>query len=124
MTFLRQAQDERWAILAALSIGLLTEELDMPYAGLDLTGRKALVTGGARGIGATLAVGLAQAGADVAVCDLGSDETWEGLSNTVWQIRNCGQVGLAVDLDVQDIGGDTGRRSGRWRTIWAGWTSW
>ena len=75
----------------------------MPYAGLDLTGRKALVTGGARGIGATLAVGLAQAGADVAVCDLGSDETWEGLSNTVWQIRNCGQVGLAVDLDVQDI---------------------
>ena len=78
-----------------------------------------------RGAGdwATLAVGLAQAGADVAVCDLGSDETWEGLSNTVWQIRNCGQVGLAVDLDVQELR-RYGRRSGRWRMTWAGWTSW
>ena len=75
----------------------------MPYAGLDLTGRKALVTGAARGIGATLAVGLAQAGADVAVCDLASDESWEGLASTVWQIRNEGQVGLAVDLDVQEV---------------------
>ena len=75
----------------------------MPFAGLDLTGRKALVTGAARGIGATLAVGLAQAGADVAVTDMASDESWEGLSNVVMQIRNEGQVGLAGDLDVQDV---------------------
>ena len=75
----------------------------MAYAGLDLTGRKALVTGAARGIGATLAVGLAQAGADVAVCDLGSDKSWEGLADTVWKIRNEGQVGLAFDLDVQEV---------------------
>ena len=75
----------------------------MAFAGLDLTGRKALVTGAARGIGATLAVGLAQAGADVAVCDLPSDESWEGLANTVWRIRNEGCVGLAVDLDVQEV---------------------
>ena len=75
----------------------------MAFAGLDLTGRKALVTGAARGIGATLAVGLAQAGADVAVCDLPSDESWEGLANTVWRIRNEGCVGLAVDLDVQQV---------------------
>ena len=74
----------------------------MPFAGLDLTGRKALVTGAARGIGATLAVGLAQAGADVAVTDMASDESWEGLSNVVMRIRNEGQVGLAGDLDVQD----------------------
>ena len=68
-----------------------TEEwLAMAFAGLDLTGRKALVTGAARGIGETLAVGLAQAGADVAVCDLPSDESWEGLANTVWRIRNEG----------------------------------
>ena len=75
----------------------------MPFEGLDLTGRKALVTGAARGIGATLAVGLARAGADVAVSDLASDESWEGLSSTVWQIRNEGRVGLAVDLDVQEV---------------------
>ena len=75
----------------------------MPFAGLDLTGRKALVTGAARGIGATLAVGLAQAGADVAVTDMASDESWEGLSDVVMRIRNEGQVGLAGDLDVQDV---------------------
>ena len=75
----------------------------MPYPGLDLTGRKALVTGAARGIGAALAVGLAQAGADVAVSDLATDESWEGLSETVIRIRNEGRVGLACDLDVQDV---------------------
>ena len=75
----------------------------MPYPGLDLTGRKALVTGAARGIGAALALGLAQAGADVAVSDLATDESWEGLSDTVIRIRNEGRVGIACDLDVQDV---------------------
>ena len=41
----------------------------MPYEGLSLQGQTALVTGSGRGIGAALAVGLAQAGADVAVSD-------------------------------------------------------
>ena len=36
----------------------------------DLSGGKALVTGAARGIGRTLAEGLAAAGADVAVADI------------------------------------------------------
>jgi len=39
----------------------------MPYEGLNLKGQTALVTGSGRGIGAALAVGLAQAGANVAV---------------------------------------------------------
>ena len=42
----------------------------MSYPGLSLEGQVALVTGSARGIGAALAIGLAQAGADVAVSDI------------------------------------------------------
>jgi NAD(P)-dependent dehydrogenase (short-subunit alcohol dehydrogenase family) len=44
--------------------------------GLDLfslSGRVALVTGGARGLGEEIACGLARAGADVAICDLLED---------------------------------------------------
>jgi NAD(P)-dependent dehydrogenase (short-subunit alcohol dehydrogenase family) len=39
----------------------------MPYAGLDLKGQCALVIGGTSGIGRTLALGLAEAGANVVV---------------------------------------------------------
>ena len=41
--------------------------MGITYTGLSLEGKVALVTGSARGIGETLAVGLAQAGADVAL---------------------------------------------------------
>ncbi len=36
----------------------------------DLAGRKALVTGGARGIGAAIATALAKAGASVMIADI------------------------------------------------------
>lgn len=75
----------------------------MPYPGLDLTGRKALVTGAARGIGAALAVGLAQAGADVAVSDLPAPAARAGLADTAERIRSEGRIAPAYALDVLDI---------------------
>ena len=75
----------------------------MPYPGLDLTGRKALVTGAARGIGAALAVGLAQAGADVAVSDLPTVAAQDGLADTAARIRSEGQISPSYALDVRDI---------------------
>ena len=75
----------------------------MPYPGLDLTGRKALVTGAARGIGAALAIGLAQAGADVAVSDLPTPEARAGVAATAAAIRQAGQSAWQYDMDVQSI---------------------
>ena len=39
----------------------------------DLSGKKALVTGSAAGIGKACAIGMAKAGADVAVIDLNKE---------------------------------------------------
>ena len=62
----------------------------------DLTGKKALVTGGAVGIGRGCAVALAQAGADVAVVDLNK----EAGAKTAEEIRSMGVQGLFVTCDV------------------------
>lgn len=62
----------------------------------DLTGQKALVTGGAVGIGRGCAVALAQAGADVAIVDLDA-KTGE---KTAEEIRGMGRDALCVACDV------------------------
>ena len=73
----------------------------MPYPGLSLEGHVALVTGSARGIGRALAVGLAQAGANVAVSDL--SDMLEEAGTVRDEIRNSGRESAAYPLDVLDL---------------------
>ena len=65
----------------------------------DLTGKKALVTGGAGGIGRACAIGMARAGADVAIVDLKEDMGRE----TVEMIRDIGRESLFVSCNVADV---------------------
>ena len=73
----------------------------MPYSGLSLDGHVALVTGSARGIGRALAVGLAQAGANVAVSDL--PYMLEEAGTVRDEIQNSGRDSAVYPLDVLDI---------------------
>lgn len=63
-----------------------------------LDGRRALVTGGARGIGRATAVALARFGADVAVVDRLADE----LAMTVDMIDGLGREAPSLVADVRD----------------------
>ncbi len=73
----------------------------MPYAGLNLEGMIALVTGSGRGIGAALAIGLAEAGADVAVSDL--PERMEEASGVQARIEDLGRRSATYPMNVQVI---------------------
>ncbi len=70
-------------------------------AQFGLDGRVALVTGASKGIGRGLAVGLAQAGADVAA--LGRDEA--ELRETVAAVQTQGRRAIAIVCDVRDSAG-------------------
>ncbi len=63
-----------------------------------LTGRRALVTGAARGIGRATALALARFGADVAVCDRLGEE----LDDTVGALGELGVQAPSAVLDVRD----------------------
>lgn len=63
---------------------------------LDLSGRTAVVTGGAMGIGRSVAVRLAQAGADVVIADTDRAAAEEVAAELVEQ----GRGALAVEVDV------------------------
>jgi NAD(P)-dependent dehydrogenase (short-subunit alcohol dehydrogenase family) len=65
-----------------------------------LSGRAALVTGGGRGIGRAIALGLADAGARVAVLARSADE----VNQTASLIDERGQLSLPVAADVSDAG--------------------
>jgi NAD(P)-dependent dehydrogenase (short-subunit alcohol dehydrogenase family) len=66
----------------------------------DLTGQLALVTGASRGIGAALAQGLAEAGADLIL----AARSTEALESVAAGIRKAGQNAHVEALDVADPG--------------------
>ena len=65
---------------------------------MDLTGKVALVTGGARGIGRGIVLAMARNGADVAVCDL--DERIA--TSVALEVRLLDRKAEALHLDVTD----------------------
>lgn len=73
----------------------------MPF---DLTGRRALVTGAGHGIGAAVALGLAAAGADVAVH---YGRSADGAEQVAAGIAGLGRKAKALQADVTD-GGEVG----------------
>jgi NAD(P)-dependent dehydrogenase (short-subunit alcohol dehydrogenase family) len=66
----------------------------------DLTGRTAVVTGAARGLGRSFAVGLAEAGADLVLVDLPGAE---GIAGTAAAIEALGRRCRTYGQDLADI---------------------
>jgi 3-oxoacyl-[acyl-carrier protein] reductase len=66
---------------------------------MDLTDKKAIVTGAAQGIGKTIALQLAGQGADVVVTDINR----EGLDLVVAEIQALGRRALAIVMDVSNL---------------------
>ncbi|MBI3360970.1 MAG: SDR family NAD(P)-dependent oxidoreductase, partial [Chloroflexi bacterium] len=64
----------------------------------SLTGRVALVTGGSKGIGKAVALALAEAGADVAICA----RKMAGLEPVADAVRATGRRAFATVCDVTD----------------------
>ena len=67
---------------------------------MELDGKVALVTGGARGIGAAIALDLARHGADIAICDLGRAAETETLFDL---IGGLGKKVAFISADVSDF---------------------
>ena len=66
---------------------------------MNLTDKKAIVTGAAQGIGKTIALQLAQQGADVVVTDINR----EGLDLVVAEIQALGRRAHAIAMDVSSL---------------------
>lgn len=81
----------------------------------DLTGKTAIVTGGGRGLGETIAVGFAEAGANVVVCS----RKVEACEEVAEKLKRLGVQSLALKCDVanpedvQHVVDETIRKFGR-----------
>lgn len=70
----------------------------MTHALFDLTGRVALVSGAAQGVGRAISLALAEVGADVMLADLNE----AGAQQTAADIKALGRRAIAVRCDVSD----------------------
>lgn len=68
----------------------------MDQAKFDLSGKVAIVTGGGRGLGRAIAIGLAEAGADVTVCG----RKLEACEEAAGEIRALGRRSLALSCHM------------------------
>ena len=68
----------------------------MSIPNFSLKGKVAIITGGSRGIGKAIALGFAEAGADITIADVNMEEA----SKTVGEIKALHRRALAVETNI------------------------
>ena len=71
----------------------------MTHPLFDLSGRVALVSGAAQGMGRAMAIGFAEAGADVLICDINE----QGVKATAEHIEKLGRRAVPVACDITNV---------------------